>query len=165
MLGRRVSLQCHAARYRGAFWTHLDPPVHFIEGGKGVDELDINVLVGPCVVVEVTDAMDITPDYLAALNQPADTARLLLKTKYSALWEKPNHAFHKDFAALTTNAARWVVDRGIKVIGIDYLSIQLFTERTRPPTTCCSVRRRSSSRGRRSPRHQPRASTSSPAYP
>ena len=110
------------------FGTHLDAPVHFIEGGKGVDELDINVLVGPCVVAEVSEAMDITPDHLTALNLPADTARLLLKTKNSALWEKPSHAFHKDFAALTADAARWVVDGGIKLIGIDYLSIQLFAD-------------------------------------
>ena len=110
------------------FGTHLDAPVHFIEGAKGVDELDIHVLVGPCVVAEIPDVMEITPDHLAALGMPDDTTRLLLKTKNSALWDRPNHEFHKDFAALTADAARWVVDHGIKLIGIDYLSIQLFAD-------------------------------------
>lgn len=110
------------------FGTHLDAPVHFIEGAKGVDELDLNVLVGPCTVTHIPDVTEITPDHLAALDLPAGTTRLLLKTKNSAFWETPNHEFRKDFAALTADAARWVVDRGIRLIGIDYLSIQLFAD-------------------------------------
>ena len=111
------------------FGTHLDAPVHFIEGAKGVDELDIHVLLGSCVVAEIPHVMEITPDHLDALDLPADTHRLLLKTKNSALWEKPDHAFDTGFAALTADAARWVVDRGIRLIGIDYLSIQLFADK------------------------------------
>ena len=110
------------------FGTHLDAPVHFIEGGKGVDELDLDILVGPCVVADVPDVKEITPDHLAALDLPATTTRLLLKTKNSALWDRPNHEFHKDFAALTADAAGWVVEHGIQLIGIDYLSIQLFAD-------------------------------------
>lgn len=110
------------------FGTHLDAPVHFIDGAKGVDELDINVLVGSCIVAEIPGVMEITPDHLEALNLPADTTRLLLKTSNSALWDQPDHEFHKDFAALTKDAARWVVGHGIGLIGIDYLSIQLFAD-------------------------------------
>jgi arylformamidase len=110
------------------FGTHLDAPVHFIDGGKGVDELDIHVLVGPSVVAEIPDVTEITPDHLAALDLPADTKRLLLKTKNSSLWEEPNHPFVTNFAALTADAARWVVESNIKLIGIDYLSIQLFAD-------------------------------------
>ena len=110
------------------FGTHLDAPVHFIEGAKGVDELDINVLVGSCRVAEIPDVKEITPDHLISLDLPMDTKRLLLKTKNSALWDIPNHEFHKEFAALTKDAAHWVVEQGIKLIGIDYLSIQLFAD-------------------------------------
>jgi arylformamidase len=110
------------------FGTHLDAPVHFIDGGKGVDELELDVLVGSCVVAEIPGVMEITPAHLTALELPTDTTRLLLKTKNSALWDKPNHEFRQDFAALTAGAARWVVDQGIKLIGIDYLSIQLFAD-------------------------------------
>jgi arylformamidase len=111
------------------FGTHLDAPVHFVEGGKGVDRLDLEVLVGPCVVGEVPDVMEITPAHLEALDLPQDTTRLLLKTRNSALWDRPNHEFDTEFAALTAGAAQWVVDAGIRLIGIDYLSIQLFADK------------------------------------
>ena len=95
-------MKCQAAGYRcnvtkldtGVhFGTHLDAPVHFIDGSKGVDALDINVLVGPCVVAEIPDVMEIAPAHLDALNLPAGAARLLLKTRNSELWETPDHEF------------------------------------------------------------------------
>lgn len=110
------------------FGTHLDAPCHFIEGGKAVDQLDMAMLVGPCVVAEIPDTGEITPAHLDALALPAGTERLLLKTRNSALWDRPDHPFFKDYAALTAGAARWVVERGIRLIGIDYLSIQLFAD-------------------------------------
>jgi arylformamidase len=63
------------------FGTHLDAPVHFIEGTKGVDELNLDVLVGACVVAEIPEVMEITPHHLEALDLPTGTIRLLLKTK------------------------------------------------------------------------------------
>jgi arylformamidase len=73
--------------------------------------------------------MEITPNHLEALNLPPGTTRLLLKTRNSSLWDTPNHEFFKEFAALTADAAQWVVDRGIRLVGIDYLSIQLFADK------------------------------------
>ncbi len=110
------------------FGTHLDAPCHFIEGGKAVEALDPNLLIGPCYVGEIPGVMEITPDHLEALQIPDGTQRLLLKTDNSALWETPNHPFYEEFAALTADGAQWVVDRGIGLIGIDYLSIQLFAD-------------------------------------
>jgi arylformamidase len=111
------------------FGTHLDAPCHFIEGGKAVEDLDLSVLVGPCLVAEVPEVQQITPAHLDALDVPAGTDRLLLKTRNSAFWDDPNHSFRTDFTALTAEAAQWVVDRGIRLIGIDYLSIQLFDDK------------------------------------
>lgn len=110
------------------FGTHLDAPCHFIEGGKTVEKLDLDVLVGPCFVGEVPDTRDITPDHLEELQIPDGTTRLILKTSNSELWNQPGHPFFEDYAAITADAARWVVDRGIQLIGIDYLSIQLFAD-------------------------------------
>jgi arylformamidase len=110
------------------FGTHLDAPCHFIEGGKGVDELPLDVLVGPCTVAGVPEVMEITPAHLDALNLRPDVTRLLLKTRNSALWDRPDHEFARDYAAITADAARWLVDRGMKLVGIDYLSIQLFAD-------------------------------------
>ncbi|MGB0632216.1 MAG: cyclase family protein [Alphaproteobacteria bacterium] len=110
------------------FGTHLDAPCHFVEGGKSVEQLDLDVLVGPCFVGHVPDTAAITPAHLESLDIPDGTERLLLKTSNSELWSKPDHAFFEDFAALTPDAAKWVVDNGIRLIGIDYLSIQRFSD-------------------------------------
>jgi len=110
------------------FGTHLDAPCHFIEGRKGVDELDLGVLIGDCLVVEVPDVQEVTPEHLEARDIPPGTERLLIKTQNSALWDNPAHEFRTDYAAITADAAKWVVERGIKLIGIDYLSIQLFDD-------------------------------------
>jgi arylformamidase len=108
--------------------THVDAPAHFIPDGKTVAELPLEVLIGPAVVVEVQDADGISPDYLARLILPPETRRLLFKTANSALWDDPHHAFRPDFVALEAAAARWIVERNIALVGIDYLSIQLFRD-------------------------------------
>ena len=110
------------------FGTHLDAPCHFIEGGKSVDELDLDVLLGRCFVAEISDVSEIGPEHLDELDIPEGTERLLLKTSNSELWSTPDHPFFENFAAITGDAAKWVVDRGIRLIGIDYLSIQLFAD-------------------------------------
>ncbi|MGB0575570.1 MAG: cyclase family protein [Alphaproteobacteria bacterium] len=135
MKSQECGYRCNVTRLDTGvhFGTHLDAPCHFVEGGKAVEELDLDLLVGPCVVGAIPGVMEITPQHLDALEIPNGTKRLLLKTDNSALWNKPNHTFHEDFSALTAEAAQWVVDRGIGLIGIDYLSIQLFANTV--PTT------------------------------
>ena len=130
MKSQECGYRCNVTRLDTGvhFGTHLDAPCHFVEGGKAVEELNLDLLVGPCVVGEIPGVMEITPQHLEALNLPDGTKRLLLKTDNSDLWDKPNHLFHEGFAALTADAAQWVVDRGIGLIGIDYLSIQLFAD-------------------------------------
>ena len=110
------------------FGTHLDAPCHFIEGKKGVDELDLNVLVGTCTLIEIPDVQKIQVADLEACNIKKGTERLLIKTYNSDYWSQPGHEFRKDYSAITADAAAWIVDFGIKLIGIDYLSIQLFDD-------------------------------------
>jgi arylformamidase len=106
--------------------THVDAPVHFIDGAEGVETLPLEAMVGPCLVVEIGGAPEITRAHLDAANVPAGTERLLIKTGNSKLWNRLDHPFYEDFAALTPDAARWVVERRIRLIGIDYLSIQRY---------------------------------------
>ena len=107
------------------FGTHLDAPCHFIEGKKVVDELDLNVLVGTCTLIEIPDVQKIEVADLEACNIKKGTERLLIKTYNSHYWSQPAHEFRKDYSAITADAAAWMVDFGIKLIGIDYLSIHL----------------------------------------
>lgn len=105
--------------------THIDPPVHFIPGGKTVDQLDLNVLYGPARVVDMTHIeRSITAKDLQGTKLAKRFSRILIKTRNSLLWTKPG--FQKDFVALTEDAAQWLVDCGVKLVGIDYLSAELF---------------------------------------
>ena len=102
--------------------THVDPPLHFVPGGVGVDGLDLDVLQGPCRVVELPTSVRTVS---AAALRPAVPVgpRLLLKTSNSARW-RTEAAFFPDFAALETSAADWLVDQQVRLVGIDSLSIE-----------------------------------------
>ncbi len=108
--------------------THVDAPVHFIENGTTVENLSLRTLIGPAVVADLPDADMITPEMLDALSITPQTTRLLLKTRNSALWANPHHDFRQDFVALSPNAASWIIGKGIDLVGIDYLSIQMFKD-------------------------------------
>lgn len=109
--------------------THVDPPRHFLEGGAGVDELSLDSLVGPALVVDLTGAAGpLGPDELDALEVPSGTERLLLKTSNSALWDRrpaPGAAAFPDrYVALSPEGAAWVVGRRLRLLGTDFLSIE-----------------------------------------
>jgi arylformamidase len=122
----RIACSVHAG-------THVDAPAHFIENGATIEQLSLNVLIGNATVVEILNYNIITPKNLEALNLPAETNRLLFKTKNSALWTNPAHQFYPDFAALSADAAAWLVKKGIRLVGVDYLSVQLYKD-TEPLT-------------------------------
>lgn len=103
--------------------THLDAPLHFIRAGAPVDETDLRSCIGPAFVADMRGIREIDASHLEA-RVPVGVSRLLLKTDNSALWAEP--LFVETFAALTAEGARWVVDRGMCLVGNDYLSIQLF---------------------------------------
>ncbi len=104
--------------------THLDAPLHFVKGGGDVAGLALDVLMGPCQLVRIDNEIDaIGPE---AFEIAPGCTRLLVKTRNSALWDDPAHAFHRDFTAFTPEGAQWLVDRGIRLVGIDYLSVQRF---------------------------------------
>lgn len=102
--------------------THVDAPLHFIPGGDGADMLPLDVLVGPAHVVDAT-SLDgpIDAESLGRLDLPKDAERLILKTKNSELWSKSE--FTRDFLRLSADGARMLIGRGVRLVGIDYLSI------------------------------------------
>ena len=104
--------------------THVDAPLHFIPDGAPVDRLPLDALVGPAEVVEMPGPGHVTAAALAALDWPAGAERVLFKTRNSARWDEP--AFYEDYAAVAPDAARWLVQRGVRLVGIDYLSIEAY---------------------------------------
>jgi arylformamidase len=112
-----VSLMCTGTH----IGTHVDPPIHFIEGGYTVDKIPLDHLYGPCEVVDLTQVKEaVTGRDLESVK--ADI--VLLKTRNSGMWDSSE--FHTDYVYLDESAARWAVARKLKTIGIDYLSVGQF---------------------------------------
>lgn len=111
--------------------THVDAPLHYIEAGSAVETLSLDMLTGPAVVAAVPDTKIVTAKHLASIGFPSKTKRLLLRTRNSDLWKSKGSKFREDYTALSPDAAQWLVDQKIGLIGIDYLSIQIFND---PPT-------------------------------
>jgi arylformamidase len=103
--------------------THVDAPKHFIDDGAGVDELALNLLIGRARVIDIDKRGPITAADLEAAGLREDL-RVLFKTPNSALWN--SQVFHEDYAHLTEAGAKYLVEQGVKVVGIDYLSIEQF---------------------------------------
>lgn len=101
--------------------THVDAPGHFVAGGATVEALALDTLLGPVWVTETT-ARRIGADTLAPLI-PAAVPRVLLRTPNSAAWAAGVTAFDEDYAALTPDGARWLVDAGVQLVGVDGLSV------------------------------------------
>ncbi len=99
--------------------THVDAPVHFIPGAGGVETLPLDAMLGPAWVVDATGhRRDLDEEML---DIPDGAERVLLKTDNSRLWDLDR--FSMDYIGLTAAAAEMLVARGIRLVGIDYLSI------------------------------------------
>lgn len=104
--------------------THVDAPFHFLPEGSCVEQLPLDVLVGPSFVLDLQQEVDvITSQILEKSNIPADTRRLLIKTRNSNYWAPSEAVFQTGFAGISKDGAEFLVKLGIKLIGIDYLSV------------------------------------------
>jgi arylformamidase len=102
--------------------THVDAPHHFLNDGRMVEALPLNVLTGPCTVVEIPhEAEHVTAEILQRIALPR-TERLLLKSRNSARWALETE-FFPDFLAISPDGARFLVDHGVRLVGVDYLSV------------------------------------------
>jgi len=103
--------------------THVDAPYHIFADGDTIDQLPLKSLFGRTYVQELPDIDLITADVLMQAEIPPRTRRILFKTRNSEYWNEEEPKFHKDFVALSLDAAKYLVKRGVKLVGIDYLSI------------------------------------------
>ena len=106
--------------------THVDAPSHFIEGAPGVRSLSLDALVGEALVVEMPASVRAIEESHVEELSPGGAARVLFKTRNSAFWENPRGRFREDFTYLSPGAARALVSRGVRLVGIDYLSVEEF---------------------------------------
>ena len=115
--------------------THVDAPAHFVRGGAGVDSLDLDLLVGPALVVHVPEAGVLTPEVMESLSIPPGTERLLFRTRNSDRWASGEEGFWEDYVEVTDAGARWLLAQGVRLVGIDYLSVSTYTDLVPPHQT------------------------------
>lgn len=109
--------------------THVDAPCHFIPGENSVETLPLNVLIGEAIVVQLPDDVEeITASEIHGLAIKPGTERVLFKTRNSRYWLKENEVFEPGFVGLAEDGATALVELGVKLVGIDYLSIAPFKQ-------------------------------------
>eukprot|EP00877_Chromochloris_zofingiensis_P013652 jgi/Chrzof1/8540/Cz03g14260.t1 len=120
--------------------THVDAPGHFLHkaytNGPTVDQLDLNVLMGPVLVVEVPENSNITGKVLASLDIPKKTQRIIFKTRNTKKELMFQTAFDTSYTAMDLSGAKWITQHtDVKLVGIDYLSIAVFDNTKDPHVT------------------------------
>jgi arylformamidase len=103
--------------------AHVDAPRHFIDGAAGVDEIPLDALIGPAQVIDLTGDGEISRDALLSADLKG-RERVIFKTSNSSLWDEIG--FRKDFTYVTEDAAAYLVQIGVKLVGIDYLSVEKY---------------------------------------
>ena len=116
----KVTLSSHCG-------THVDAPWHFEDDGKRLDEIPAERWIGPAIVVDIPSGTErITAATLDGLAIPSGTTRLIFKTR----WARRAHdaPFDEGYVAVTADGARWLLDHGIDLVGIDSPSIECFDD-------------------------------------
>lgn len=120
----RLDMSVHAG-------THVDAPYHFLPEGKTIEKLNLNLLIGRVYVLHLPDVDLITAAVLDQAQLPPRTRRVLFKTRNSEYWARGENRFQTDFVGLSPDAATYLVQRGVKLVGVDYLSVAPY-KKSRP---------------------------------
>jgi arylformamidase len=112
--------------------THVDAPAHFIEGGAKVASLPLDTLLGEAEVIEVSHNVDVIDEKFVAAKCGNGSQRILFKTRNSVFWGDTERGFHEDYVYIDPDAARRLVESGVKLVGIDYLSVEKFNSESFP---------------------------------
>ena len=112
----RITLAGHSG-------THVDAPSHMLANGATLDSVPLTLLMGRALVADLRGAREIGPAELAGLPLRGEE-RLLLKTDNSLLWGVPG--FQAEYVSLNAAGAEFLLQAGIRLVGIDYLSIESF---------------------------------------
>lgn len=112
--------------------THVDAPIHFLSNGTGIDRIPLDILIGLAQVIQIADKVDcITAEVIEHVGLMPGVERVIFKTRNSDIWRQDEVSFYTDFVAISSDGAQYLVDKKIKLIGIDYLSIAPY-HRSRP---------------------------------
>ncbi len=103
--------------------THVDAPFHFVDSMSGIDQLPLEALIGPCLVVEANPpGTELRPQDLPETEH----RRILFKTRNSARWASAPSEFDREFVGVGLDLALRLVQRQVLLVGVDYLSVEPF---------------------------------------
>jgi arylformamidase len=106
--------------------THVDAPLHFMDGGAGVDELPLDVLIGPARLIAFGDDVLSVGEAELRRHDLSGVTRLLIRTRNSAWLASGTTEFHPDFTHVAPDGADYLVSLGVRLVGVDYLSVEQF---------------------------------------
>jgi arylformamidase len=112
--------------------SHVDPPIHFLEDGATIDALPLETLVGQARVVDMRGEVSIGASQLDRLDLPHDVGRLLFLTDWSERWAERSPAFPDAVTGVTVDGAGWLIARGVRLVGTDFISIETADDLTFP---------------------------------
>jgi arylformamidase len=109
--------------------THVDAPYHFVGvDASTVESLSLDILNGLASVIYLPEIDLITKEVLDNIALPSGGTRLLFKTRNSEIWARGESTFQEDFVALSGDASEYLVEKGVQLVGVDYLSVAPFTD-------------------------------------
>ncbi|HEV7843117.1 MAG TPA: cyclase family protein [Pyrinomonadaceae bacterium] len=106
--------------------THIDAPAHFIEGAMKIDALPLDAMMGRARVLEIKQDVRVIDRDELARHDLCGVTRLLFKTGNSRLWAEARSNFQEDFTYIEPEAARVLAQSGVRLVGMDYLSVEKF---------------------------------------
>ena len=106
--------------------THVDAPMHFLVDGAPVDRIALDALIGPARVIQIADSVQAIDAAELNRHQWRGAERLLFRTRSTERRWMSSAVFHRDFAYIAPDAAQLLVDAGVKLVGIDYISAEQF---------------------------------------
>jgi arylformamidase len=113
----RITMSSHCG-------THIDVSLHYNDHGVSVDHIPLTLLVGNAFVADLRGVTEIDGEALASLPL-AGVERLIIRTDNSRLWDR--EGFHEEYAHLTEAGAEFLLKTEVRLVGIDYLSVEKFT--------------------------------------
>jgi arylformamidase len=106
--------------------THIDAPAHFIAGAGKIDALPLDVMMGRARVLEIPEAVLAIDKEELARHDLKGATRVLFKTRNSGFWADDGGNFREDFTYIEPEAARVLAESGVRLVGMDYLSVEKF---------------------------------------
>jgi arylformamidase len=106
--------------------THVDAPKHFFDDGAGVDSLSLDVLMGPARLIAFGNDVRSVGEAELMKHDLGGVERLLIRTRNSAWLASGSSEFHSDYTYVAPDGAAYLAGLGVKLVGVDYLSVEQF---------------------------------------